>query len=270
MPKGAFADTPAHGWRVGLEQGGLCTSAPSTLGPGPSRGRGPPGHRRVLSREHPRPLPARRQQHPPPHAGCDNPECPRISPDALTCETSWLRGGAAGVSPSPSLPTQAARVPRPLPLRKSTRSPVHPSPRGCGIPFVVFSQSSPPLCPGRSFFSSCQERCLWDRRRICERETVRGSSEPGPEPRPHPSERRCLSCHTLGPVLPELGTRVSVEAVWSGRPALPQVPLLTQDGGGRQRSARAQVYRCVFHGGQVWKRSPPCLLTEGHRSTNRS
>lgn len=28
--------------------------------------------------------------------------------------------------------------------------------------------------------------------------------------------------------------RVSVEAMWSGRPALPQVPLLTQDGGGRR------------------------------------
>lgn len=36
--KGAFGDAPAQGWRVSLEQG-VCTSALSTLGPGPSRGR---------------------------------------------------------------------------------------------------------------------------------------------------------------------------------------------------------------------------------------
>lgn len=103
------------------------------------------------------------------------------------------------MSPSPSLPTQATRVPGPLPLRKSTRSPVHPAPPECGVPFVVFSQSSPPLCPGRSFFSSCQERCLWDRRRICKHETARGSLESWAGQNPHPLGK------TL-PLLPHAGS----------------------------------------------------------------
>lgn len=174
------------------------------------------------------------------------------------------------MSPSPSLPTQAARVPGPLPLRKSTRSPVHPAPRSVGFHSLCSLSLFLHFAPREASFllvkkgvsgtadvsaSMRQREALWS---------------PGQGRIPTPSERPCLSCHTLGLVLPELGPRVSVEAMWSGRPALPQVPLLTQDGGGRQRSARAQVYRCVLHSGQVWKRSLLCLLTEGRRSTNRS
>lgn len=71
-------------------------------------------------------------------------------------------------------------------------------PPECGVPFVVFSQSSPPLCPWRSFFSSRQERCLWDRRRICKCETARGSLLPSPEPRAGQNPR------PLGKTLPLL------------------------------------------------------------------
>lgn len=86
----------------------------------------------------------------------------------------------------------------------------------------------------------------------------------GPRPRPlplgktaSPSTQQVWCCRSLENVC--VG-----ESTWSGRPAFPQVPLLTQDkGGGRRRAARVGL--CDFQGGWVWKWFLLCLLRKGRR-----